>query len=172
MDPALLEALGLKIGDPLLLGDGRLRIARTITVEPDRGAGFMSFAPRALLNAADLPATGLVQPASRLTYRFAVAGDTPAAVQQYTAWATQAAQDPSLHGVRVESLDSGRPEMRQTLDRARKFLSLVALLAALLSAVAVALAARGFASDHLDAAALLRVLGQSQRGIAGGYVVE
>ncbi|WP_159883218.1 FtsX-like permease family protein, partial [Raoultella sp. 18103] len=47
-----------------------------------------------------------------------------------------------------------------------------ALLAALLSAVAVALAARGFASDHLDAAALLRVLGQSQRGIAGGYVVE
>ena len=35
------------------------------------------------------------------------------------------------------------PEMRQTLDRAQKFLSLVALLAALLSAVAVALAARG-----------------------------
>jgi len=36
--------------------------------------------------------------------------------------------------VRGESLDSARPEMRQTLDRAEKFLSLVALLAALLSA--------------------------------------
>ncbi|MGP3507331.1 ABC transporter permease [Paracidovorax citrulli] len=172
VDPALLESLGLKLGDPLLLGDARLRIARTIAIEPDRGAGFMSFAPRAMVNAADLPASGLVQPASRLTYRFAVAGDAPAAVQQYTAWAAQAVQAPGVHGVRVESLDSGRPEMRQTLDRARKFLSLVALLAALLSAVAVALAARGFASDHLDAAALLRVLGQSQRGIAGGYVVE
>ncbi len=172
VDPALLESLGLRLGDPLLLGDARLRIARTIAIEPDRGAGFMSFAPRAMVNAADLPASGLVQPASRLTYRFAVAGDAPAAVKEYTGWAAQAVQAPGVHGVRVESLDSGRPEMRQTLDRARKFLSLVALLAALLSAVAVALAARGFASDHLDAAALLRVLGQSQRGIAGGYVVE
>lgn len=54
------------------------------------------------------------------------------------------------------------PEMRQTLGRRQKFLSLVALLAALLSAVAVALAARGFAADHLDASAMLRVLGRSQ----------
>ena len=77
-----------------------------------------------------------------------------------------------MHGVRVESLESGRPEMRQTLDRAQKFLSLVALLAALLSAVAVALAARGFAAEHLDASAMLRVLGQSQRTIAGAYTTE
>lgn len=48
----------------------------------------------------------------------------------------------------------------------------VALLAALLSAVAVALAARGFAADHLDASAMLRVLGQSQRAIAGAYTTE
>ncbi|WP_415842023.1 ABC transporter permease [Paracidovorax anthurii] len=171
VDPPLLEALGLKLGDALLLGDAQLRIARTIAIEPDRGGGFMSFAPRAMVNAQDLPATGLVQPASRLTYRFAVAGEPPA-VKEFAAWAARAAEEPGIHGVRVESLDSGRPEMRQTLDRAQKFLSLVALLAALLSAVAVALAARGFANDHLDAAALLRVLGQSQRGIAGGYVVE
>jgi putative ABC transport system permease protein len=72
----------------------------------------------------------------------------------------------------VESLESGRPEMRQTLDRAEKFLSLVALLSALLSAVAVALAARAFANSHLDASAMLRVLGQSQRRIALAYVVE
>ncbi|WCM94284.1 ABC transporter permease [Acidovorax sp. NCPPB 2350] len=171
VDPPLLEALGLKLGDALLLGDAQLRIARTIAIEPDRGGGFMSFAPRAMVNAQDLPATGLVQPASRLTYRFAVAGEPPA-VKEFATWAARAAEEPGIHGVRVESLDSGRPEMRQTLDRAQKFLSLVALLAALLSAVAVALAARGFANDHLDAAALLRVLGQSQRGIAGGYVVE
>ena len=51
-------------------------------------------------------------------------------------------------------------------------LHLVALLAALLSAVAVALAARGFAAEHLDASAMLRVLGQSQRTIAGAYTTE
>ncbi len=62
--------------------------------------------------------------------------------------------------------------MRQTLDRAEKFLNLVALLAALLSAVAVALAARAFAARHLDDCAMLRVLGQSQRTIALAYTVE
>jgi putative ABC transport system permease protein len=171
VDAALLEALELGIGDALLLGDAQLRIARIIVTEPDRGAGFMSFAPRAMLNAEDLPATGLVQPASRLTYRLALTGDA-AAVREYSDWATRESTLPSVHGVRVESLESGRPEMRQTLDRAEKFLNLVALLAALLSAVAVALAARSFANDHLDAAALLRVLGQSQRTIALAYVVE
>jgi putative ABC transport system permease protein len=74
--------------------------------------------------------------------------------------------------LRVESLDSGRPEMRQTLDRAEKFLNLVSLLAALLSAVAVAIVARGFAAKHLDDCAMLRVLGQPQRTIALAYSFE
>ncbi len=171
VDAPLLEALGLRMGDPLLLGDASLRIARIIVVEPDRGAGFMAFAPRVMANAADVAATGLVQPASRLTYRFAVAGE-PAAVRQFTTWAEQELQRSAVRGVRLESMESGRPEMKQTLERAQKFLSLVALLAALLAAVAVALAARGFAAAHLDAAAMLRVLGLSQRAIAGSYAVE
>ena len=171
VDAPLLDALGLAMGDQLLLGDAQLRIARIIVIEPDRGAGFMSFAPRVMLNAADVPATGLVQPASRITYRFAVAGE-PAAVKAFSDWAAEEVKKPEVRAVRVESLESGRPEMRQTLDRAQKFLSLVALLAALLSAVAVALAARGFAADHLDASAMLRVLGQSQRTIAGAYTTE
>ncbi len=73
-DASLLDALGLKAGDALLLGDAQLKVGRIIVVEPDRGAGFMSFAPRVMLNVADLPATRLIQPASRITYRYAVAG--------------------------------------------------------------------------------------------------
>ena len=171
VDAPLLDALGLKMGDPLLLGDASLRIARIIVIEPDRGAGFMAFAPRVMVNEVDVAATGLVQPASRLTYRFAVAGE-PRAVREFSAWAATEVEQPGVHGVRLESIESGRPEMQQTLDRAQKFLSLVALLAALLSAVAVALAARGFAAGHLDASAMLRVLGQSQRTIAGAYTTE
>ena len=171
VDPALLEALALRAGDTVLLGDRPFKLNRLIALEPDRGSGFMNFAPRVMLNAADLPSTGLVQPASRITYRLAVAG-ADSAVQRYLTWAQEEVKKPGVHGVRIESLESGRPEMRQTLDRAEKFLSLVALLAALLSAVAVALAARGFAARHLDAAAMLRVLGLPQRAIAGAYSVE
>jgi len=171
VDASLLDALGLKVGDTLLLGDTGLRIARVITLEPDRGAGFMSFAPRVMLNQTDVARTGLVQPASRVSYRFAVAGEA-GAVKQFSDWTDETIKKGELRGARLESFESGRPEMRQTLDRAEKFLNLVALLAALLSAVAVALAARGFAARHLDDCAMLRVLGQSQRTIAGAYAFE
>jgi putative ABC transport system permease protein len=171
VDAPLLDALALSVGDTLLLGDARLRIARIIVLEPDRGGGFMNFAPRVLLNQADLDGTRLVQPASRLNYRFAVAGED-AQTRRFAQWATQEVEKPDVRGVRVESLESGRPDMRQTMDRAEKVLNLVALLAAMLSAVAVALAARSFAANHLDDCAMLRVLGQSQRTIALSYTLE
>jgi len=175
VDAAVLDSLGLKVGDSLLLGDASLKIAQVIVIEPDRGAGFASLAPRVMLNEADLPGTGLVQPASRISYRLAVAGPgagDDARVGQFVDWAEAEIKAKSLRGVRVESLASGRPEMRQTLDRAEKFLNLVALLAALLAAVAVAIASRDFASRHLDDCAMLRVLGLPQRTIALQYFTE
>ena len=174
VEASLLDTLGLKMGDALLLGNASLRIERIIVQEPDRGAGFMNFAPRVMLHASQLAVTGLVQPASRMTYRLAVASPTSdmRAVRQFTEWTANELKKNELRGVRLESLEGGRPEMRQTLDRAEKFLNLVALLAALLSAVAVAIAARGFAARHLDDCAMLRVLGTSQRTIAWSYTFE
>ncbi len=171
VDAPVLEAVGLQMGDQLLLGNASLRIAKIIVIEPDRGGGFMNFSPRVMINRADVESTQLIQPASRLHYRMAVAGDK-APVATFVTWATEEAKKPDVHGVRVESLQGGRPEMGQTLERAEKFLSLIALLAALLSAVAVALAARGFAANHLDDCAMLRVLGLSQRTIASSYTFE
>ena len=173
VDPAMLDVLNLKLGDKLWLGDKSFQINALIDREPDRGAGFMNFAPRVMVNQSDIPATGLIQPASRLSYRMAVAGDeSQANVQKFITWAREEVAKPEVRGVQVESMESGRPEMRQTLDRAEKFLNLVALLAALLCAVAVALAARTFAAKHLDACALLRVLGQSQKTLSIAYAFE
>jgi putative ABC transport system permease protein len=174
VDAAVLEALKLKMGDALLLGDASLKITRLIVVEPDRGAGFMSFAPRVMVNHVDLAASGLVQPASRVTYRLAVASPVgrDADVAGYVRWAEAQVEKGPLRGVRIESMETGRPEMKQTLARAEKFLNLVALLAALLAAVAVAIAARDFANGHLDDCAMQRVLGQPQRSIALAYGIE
>ena len=175
VDASLLDALNLKLGQTLLMGDASFKLTRIIVQEPDRGAGFISFSPRAMINAADVAATQLIQPASRTSYRFAVAGNDQA-VSDYVKWANEEIKKPfeqsGFRGVRLESLESGSPEMRQTLDRAEKFLNLVALLAALLSAVAVGIVARSFAAKHLDDCAMLRVLGQPQRTIAWAYTFE
>ncbi|MEY3762803.1 MAG: hypothetical protein RL281_1408 [Pseudomonadota bacterium] len=165
--------MNLQVGDAIWLGDKSFQIAALIHREPDRGAAFMNFAPRVMIHQADVPATGLIQPASRVSYRMAVSGDVSQVnVQQFLKWARAEVDKPEVRGIQVESMESGRPEMRQTLDRAEKFLNLVALLAALLCAVAVALAARTFASKHLDACALLRVLGQSQKTLSVAYAFE
>ena len=174
IDPSLAGALGLKVGDTLELGDATLRVSALIMIEPDRGTGFAALAPRVMLDVADLPATGLVQPSSRITWRLAVGaknGDEKVA-QDYADWAKARIKADGIRGIRVENLASGRPEMTQTVDRAQQFLSLVALLTALLSAVAVAVAARDFAQRHLDDCAMLRVLGQTQNRIAAVHAIE
>lgn len=174
VEPGLLTVLGLRLGDGLWLGEAQLRIAAVIVSEPDRGAGFVNFSPRVMMNRADLARTELIQPASRVTHRLLVAaeGTQPAdpGVARYTAWARDEAQ--RHRGVRVETLDQGQPEMRTTLDRAGLFLRLVALLAALLSAVAVAVVARDFAHRRLDDCALLRVFGVPQSFMARAYALQ
>ncbi|MCH5871019.1 hypothetical protein MMA52_24010, partial [Salmonella enterica] len=65
-----------------------LRIDRVITYEPDRGMQFVNVAPRVMLRASDLPATGLIAPGSRIGYALLVAGQ-PDAVANYSAWLGQ-----------------------------------------------------------------------------------
>src|SRR5690606_27787620 len=137
LDPQLAQALGVSIGDAVRFGERSFRLAALITFEPDRGTGFVNFAPRAMFALDELAATRLVQPASRVRWNLMLAGDATA-VDRFRQWA-----EPRLpRGARVESLESGRPELRATLDRAERFLSLVALLSALIAAVAIGLAAR------------------------------
>ena len=67
------------------MGDTRLRIERVVSYEPDRGMQFVNVAPRVLLRASDLPATGLIAPGSRIGYALLVAGP-PEAVSGYAGW--------------------------------------------------------------------------------------
>ncbi|MCZ8410733.1 FtsX-like permease family protein [Achromobacter dolens] len=167
VDGQLLSLLGLKVGDTLNVGDAHLRIDRVITYEPDRGMQFVNVAPRVMLRASDLPATGLIAPGSRIGYALLVAGQ-PDAVAGYSAWLGQNLK----RGQKVATLESGRPEVRRTLDRAQRFLSLVALLAVLISAVAVALAAGRYMTRHRDGIAVMRCLGAVQSQVSRMLTLE
>ncbi len=167
VDAQLLPLLNVTLGDHLQLGDRSFLIDRLITLEPDRGMNFINVAPRVMMRADDLPDTGLVTLGSRVSYRLLLAG-APAAISSYASWL-----DAHLErGQRVESLDSGRPEMQRTVDRAQQFLSLVALLAALIAAVAVALAARRFTLRHFDSVAVMRCLGSTQTQLTWLFAIE
>lgn len=167
VDPALLSALNVRVGDPIALGDRQFRIARLVTLEPDRGLSFVNLAPRVLMRLDDLASTRLIQAGSRETHRLLVAGP-PAQVAQYRTYLS----DKVGRGQRLETLEAGRPEVRNTLDRAERFLALVALLTAMLAALAVALAARRFTERHLDATAVMRCIGVTQNALLVTHLTE
>lgn len=157
VDPRVLGLLGLKLGDSLALGDIKPVIAGVLTYEPDRGVQFVNVAPRVMMNLEDLPRTGLIAPGSRIRYELLLAGGDRA-VQAYKTWLT-----PRLErGQELRTLDSTRPEVKQTLERAHQFLMLVALLTVMIAAVAVALAARRFNLRHQDGIAIMRCLGATK----------
>lgn len=171
VDQALLDGLGLRVGDAVQLGSRRFHIARIITQELDRGGGFMNFAPRVMLPLSDLQATGLIGWGSRVRYHLLVAGPD-AATAAYRDWARAEIDRRGLRNTHVESLESGQPQMRATLDRAERFLSLVAVLSSMIAAVAIAMSARRYMQRHTDACAIYKCLGLSRREILLAFGLE
>src|SRR6185503_8572767 len=167
VDERLYTSLELGEDDRIGLGNARFKVAAIVTHEPGVEMGFLAGAPRVVLNAADLGATGLVQPGSRVRYRLQVAGEA-AVVDAYRTWA----QPRLAPGSRIEGIRDARPELRSALERAEKYLNLAALTSVLLAAVAIALASRRYLQRHLDACAIMRCLGASQGRITGLYVAH
>jgi putative ABC transport system permease protein len=157
-DERLAGTLGVDTGATLQVGALTASVAAIVTFEPDRGINPFALAPRLIANLADLPTSQLVQPGSRIGWRLHVAGE-PAAVEAYRRWATAHLG----RGERIESLDNARPEVRNIIERAQRFLRLAALLTVVLAAVAVGMAARRYMQRHLDACAVMRCLGASER---------
>ncbi|MFZ4873912.1 ABC transporter permease [Janthinobacterium sp. Mn2066] len=174
VDAGILSSLNARLGDTLKLGDKEFTVTQLIAAEPDRGASFLNFAPRVMLPLSDLAATALVQDGSRVSYRLLLSApqSKAAEIAAYQSWLETQIKQQAIKGVRIESLESGSPQMQSTLDRADRFLSLVGLLSAMLAAVAVAMAARRFMLRHLDACAMLRCLGLTQNQVTAMYVIE
>jgi putative ABC transport system permease protein len=158
--PGLAARLGLAPGASLALGHASLRLAGVIADEPDAGLSAFRIAPRVLIAADDLDATGLVRAGSRVSWRLAVAGPP----DRLLAWRTWG--EPRLvAGEHIEAPVDSRPEVRALIDQAGQFLQLSALATVLLAAVALLFALRRHVERQRDAVAILRCLGASRRQV-------
>lgn len=156
-DSRLLARLGVPVGSELAVGAHRVRVTRVLDYRPDQGAGFADLSATLMINLADVPATELVQPGSRVRRAVLFAGD-PGDVESFGRW-LEAAKQP---GERLQAIADASPQIRASSDRAGRFLSLASLVSVLLSAVAVAMSARRYAARHLDNVALMKCMGASQ----------
>ncbi|WP_160154014.1 ABC transporter permease [Microbulbifer sp. ALW1] len=165
LEARLLPLMNLAIGDSLQLGDSDFTVAGILDHEPDRGANLFSMGARLMMHQSDLAATNILQPGSRVTYRYLFAGDD-AALKQYFDWLKPQLTDHQ----RVIDLEEGQPRVARTLDRAESFLFLAASLAVLLASVAVGLAARRYGLRHANYVAVMKSLGAGKNKILGIYI--
>lgn len=157
VDGRLLQRMELRVGQEIGIGELRMRVAARVVRDVDQSVGFASFAPRVLINASDLVATGLIQSGSRISYKILVAGD-PAQISGFRPWL----EGRLVTGEKMEDVRDARPEIRTALERAEHFLGLAALTSVVLAGIAMALAASHFIKRHLDTCALMRCMGATQ----------
>ncbi|AMO58670.1 hypothetical protein GZ77_17780 [Endozoicomonas montiporae] len=158
LEPRLFSLLGVEIGDSVDVGETTLKITRTITLEMDRGGNFYSLAPRLMFNLADVPATNVIQPGSRVSWKTLIAGKS----RDLKAFQKQV--KPLLNNSeRLTLAEDNRQDLRNSVVRLRQFLGLGSLAALLLAGVAVAMSSRRFAERRFDAIAVMRCLGATQK---------
>lgn len=174
VEPALLERLGLAIGDTITVGDARLIIRAKILTEPDGISDRSTFGPRLLVSIATLEATGLVQPGTLIRWRYAAqlpaeAGADPAALK---AQATAIKRDLPDAGFTIADRFEPSPQLSRTLERLRQFLTLIGLTSLLVGGVGVANAVATFIDKRRRVIAIMKSLGAPARLIFRVFLAE
>jgi len=160
LDSKLSELLDSQVD----LGSRSFNASRLLTYEPDRGGTVFNLAPRVLMNLADLAGTGLVVRGSRVRYRMMFAGEA-SAVTRFKIWLTINLKS----GEEIQDLQNARPEMRQALERTRKFFAMAIVLTLVIAMVAIAITARYTAHQEAPKVAMLRAFGVSQKSLFKYY---
>lgn len=166
-DSRLLAKLGAMVGSSLTVGAAEVRVTRVLDYRPDQGGGFADLSATLLINRADLPATQLVQPGSRVSRAMLFAGQ-PGPIDEFREWLDARKE----RGERVQSIADASPQIRASADRAGRFLSLSSLVSVLLAAIAVAMAAQRYARRHLDTVALMKCMGAPQRFVLAQTLLQ
>jgi len=156
-DSKLLAAIDVHVGSQVSIGAATFRVGHVLISRPDQSGTFAELAPTLLMNDADLAATQLIQPGSRVSYRALFAGERTR-IDEFKRWLVAHKKQ----GERVHDITDASPQIRNAVDRAGRFLSLASLVSVLLCAIAVAMSARRYVHRHMDTVALLKTLGASR----------
>ena len=160
-EPGLLGRLNIEVGDVISIGARDLRIARVLEYQPnDAGGGMTNLAPGLVVNLGDVPSFDVIRPGSRATYREMFAGE-----DEQVRELRENIKAADLGSARVRGIEDAGEQINAAIDRAQRFLTLASLVTVILAAVATAMASRRYALRHLEAVALLKSMGATQRVI-------
>lgn len=155
--PRLLSLLNITLGDVIQLGSRELKVTKLLINEPDSSGMPSLLGARVMMNYIDLASTAVIQPGSRVNYRWLLAAE-PSSLKRFL---LQLEPELSSQYV-VQDSETSQQGLGRTLLIAKQFLLMAASIAVLLSGVAIAISARSFAAKQVDQVALFKSLGLSR----------
>ncbi|TCV70837.1 putative ABC transport system permease protein [Neorhizobium sp. R1-B] len=167
--PLLLERLGLRQGNQILLGNVKLTLRGTIAAEPDALSDGFGFAPRLLIGREALLASGLITTGSLVEHAYKVKLNDPSIRATLTGRANR--EFPSA-GWSIRSSDRAAPSLTENVERFSQFLTLVGLTALIVGGVGVANAVRAFLDAKRTTIATFKCLGSPASVVTLIYLIQ
>ena len=167
VEKKLLIALDLAMGDMLEIGVSSFKLDGIVEQIPDASFSVFTNGPAIILNEQDIHKTQLIQPASRLTYKYLFAGEKDA-VESFEDWIKPQVNETQ----RWYDIQSRQSPLANALNRAEKYLSLASMLGIILAAVAVAVASRRYSHRHQPMVAVFKAMGASMSHIRKLYCLH
>jgi putative ABC transport system permease protein len=163
----LFTALQVSFGDQIDIGASTFTVTGLISQIPDASFKIFNAAPVMLLNIDDIASTNLVQPASRVAYKYLFAGNNKQ-ISAFEQWIK-----PQLNDTQYwDDIKSRQSPLANALLKAEKYLNLASMLGIVLAAVAVAVASRRYGQRHLNTVAVFKALGASTSHMRKLYLLH
>ncbi|SBS31709.1 FtsX-like permease family protein [Marinomonas aquimarina] len=154
----LASLLSVELGQSVRVGEAPLTVTQFLVRDPGSATSAFSIAPRAIMNAQDLPATQVIIPGARVRYAFLYAGDAERLARFDQALTPQLGE-----GERIRTPIERGERIGNTVNRAESFLLLAGTLAVVMSGVAMALASARYVKRHLTQFAVMKTMGATPK---------
>ena len=167
---ALLDRLGIRVGDRILVGDLTLEVRAQLVSEPDGLSDGFAFAPRLMIARTALLETGLIRPGSLVdnNYRIKFAD----ASRDLRAVRAEAEQKFPEAGWAIRGSNNAAPALSNNIRRFSEFLTLVGLAALAAGGVGVANAVNAFLDQKRQVIATFKSLGAAGHLILLIYMIQ
>lgn len=169
VEQALLDRLGLKIGEGFVIGDTRFVVKAVLEEEPDRLAGGFGMGPRVLITRDAVEAAGLVQADSLFgeTVRIALADESGATVAE-----RGLRQAFPRAGLRIRDRNDAAGGLRRLIDQLEYFLGFIGLASLLAGGLGVNGAVSSYLEGRKPSIAVLKALGAEGSMIRNLYLIR
>jgi putative ABC transport system permease protein len=167
--PALLQQLGVNVGDKVKIGKLEFTIRGVVEQEPGNTLNAFSFGPRVFAAYDDVIAAGLTGFGSRARYRIQLktqAGQAEAVAKQLK---DELKAQPTIS---VRSYRDAENRVGESFTQVENFLSLIGLIILVLGGIGISSVTRVFIQQKMKTVAVLKCLGGRNIRVLGTYLAQ